>query len=380
MPAARDGVPPRNSAAQFESQIPIIPFIRTWPSRRTRCKLQCGGDTKAERRTISPTRVEAINPVLSLLACVLIFLCGTLSFAQQAIPVSIVNLSGLKVPELTIANFVASYNGKAVQVESASPDNNGRRIVLLLDVSDSMLGRTSDADWNFPLDVADHLLAAMPPSTAIGLAAFGTGLEHVMSPTNDRTKLKDEVEVVRKARWSFSKHDQADTSIRDAIIAAAKLFDHPQLGDVLYIITDGIDNTSEANIDDVYQALACRGIRLFAFVVSARTQIRFGSATAEGQRTMRELSEDTGGFSFLRLLPSASPYSSELVDSRGKPTDLAKQFAFQYRAILGVYRLSVDLPEVHRKRQDWQLELSGLDTATKNNLALLYPKKFELCD
>ncbi len=142
--------------------------------------------------------------MLSLLACVLIFLCGTLSFAQQAIPVSIVNLSGLKVPELTTANFVASYNGKAVQVESASPDNNGRRIVLLLDVSDSMLGRTSDADWNFPLDVADHLLAAMPPSTAIGLAAFGTGLEHVMSPTNDRTKLKDEVEVVRKARWSFS--------------------------------------------------------------------------------------------------------------------------------------------------------------------------------
>ncbi len=95
---------------------------------------------------------------------------------------------------------------------------------------------------------------------------------------------------------------------------------------------------------------------------------------------MRELSEDTGGFSILRLLPSASPYSSELVDSRGKPTDLAEQFAFQYRAILGVYRLNVDLPEVHRKRQDWQLELSGLDTATKNNLALLYPKKFELCD
>jgi hypothetical protein len=337
------------------------------------------GAREAARHGSSHPALRITRLLSSLLAC--IFLCGALSFAQQAIPVSIVNVNGLKVPELTNANFAASYNGKAVRVESANADMNVRRIVLLLDVSDSMLGQASDADWNFPLNIANHLLEAMPSSTVIGLSAFGTGLEHVTSPTNDRTKLKDEVEVVRRARWSFSKYNRPDTSIRDAIIAAARLFDHPQLGDVLYVITDGIDNTSEASIDDVYQALACRGIRLFTFLVSARAKIRFDSATAAGQRTMLDLSEDTGGFSILELLPSASPYHSrDLVDRGGKPTDLAAELILQYRAILSVYRLSVDLPEVQRKRQDWRLELSGLDAATKNNLTLLYPKKFELCD
>ena len=187
----------------------------------------------------------------TLLTCILICLWGTQSFAQQAIPVSIVTRSGSKLPDLTNANFAASYKGKTIRVGSAGFENSARRIVLLLDVSDSMLGRDSEADWNFPLDVAENLLKSIPSNTAIGLSAFGTELEHVVSPTADRKKLKDEVEEIRKARWSFSKHDQADTSIRDAIIAGAKLFDHPQLGDALYIITDGIDNTSEADIDEV---------------------------------------------------------------------------------------------------------------------------------
>lgn len=316
-----------------------------------------------------------------LLTCIPIILCGAVSFAQQAIPVSVVSLNSSKVPELTSANFAASYKGKAVRVESVRVDNTVRRIVLLLDVSDSMLGRDSDADWNFPLDVGENLLAAMPPSTVIGLSAFGTELEHAIPPTNDRKKLQDELEAVRKARWSFSKHDQADTSIRDAIIAGAKLFDHPQLGDALYIITDGIDNTSEAGIDEVYEALACRGIRLFTFVLSARADYRFTSAATAGQRAMRELSEDTGGFSILELLPSASPgHRHDIIDKSGNPTDLAESLVFQYRAILSVYRLSVDLPEVQHKRQDWRLDVSSLDTATKNNLVLVYPKKFELCN
>jgi hypothetical protein len=317
----------------------------------------------------------------TFLTCILIFLWGTVSFAQQAVPVSIVSLSGAKVPELASANFAASYKGKAIRVGSASVDSTVRRIVLLLDVSDSMLGRDSEADWNFPLDVAENLLAAMPSSTVVGLSALGTELEHITSPTYHRKTLKDEVEVIRKARWSFSKHDQADTSIRDAIIAGAKLFDHPQLGDALYVITDGIDNTSEAEIEEVYEALACRGIRLFTFVVSRRVDNRFTSATSAAQRTMRELSEDTGGGSILELLPSGSPdHRRDFVDKSGNPTNLAKALLFQYRAILGVYRLSVDLPEVRHKRQDWQLDLSGLDAATKNNLVLIYPKKFEFCD
>lgn len=317
----------------------------------------------------------------TLLTCILICLWGNRSFAQQAIPVSIVNLSGAKVPDLTNANFAASYKGKAIRVGSASVDNSARRIVLLLDVSDSMLGRDSESDWNFPLDVAENLLKSIPSSTAIGLSAFGTELEHVISPTNDRKKLRGEVEEIRKARWSFSKHDRADTSIRDAIIAGAKLFDHPQLGDALYIITDGIDNTSEANIDEVYKALACRGIRLFSFILSARADNRITSAATAGQRTMRELSDDTGGYSILELLPSGSPdHRRDFVDPSGKPTKLAEALVFQYRAILSVYRLSVDLPEAPHKRQDWQLDFSGLDTATKNNLVLINPRKFELCD
>ncbi len=315
----------------------------------------------------------------AIFTSILILLAGTLTgtpaLAQQAIPVSVFTRSGKSLPKLSGANFKATYKGKKVRVRTVTADHLVHRIVLLIDVSDSMLGRYSDADWDYPLNVAQQLLSAMPSNTAIGLAAFGTGLQHVISPTIDRKKVVEEVERVRKAHWSFSQGDQADTSIRDAIIAGAKMFDHPQLGDVLYVITDGFDNTSEAGIEDVYQALACRGIRLFSFIVSPRA-VAFGEPPM-----MRELSGDTGGYAIVDLLPSASPDGRrDFVDKSGKVTPLGEALVFQYRAILDVYRISADLPEVRHKRQDWHLDFSSLDTAGKNDWVLIYPHKFEMCD
>jgi hypothetical protein len=184
---------------------------------------------------------------------ILSLLSGTLTWAQQTIPVSIFSRNSVPVPDFTNSNLEASYRGKIVRVNSVTLDPGPRRIMLLLDVSDSMLGSTTDADWNFPLDIAEVLLVKMPRGTEIGMAVFATELGHVISPTNDRQKIIDEVAIVRKSRWEFAKQDQPNTAVWDAIIAGAKLFDRPRVGDVLYVITDGIDNKSKASAGSVDQ-------------------------------------------------------------------------------------------------------------------------------
>jgi hypothetical protein len=315
-----------------------------------------------------------------------LFLCllsGTLTWAQQTIPVSIFSRNSVPVPDLTNSNFEASYRGKTVRVNSVTEDPGPRRIMLLLDVSGSMLGSTTDADWNFPLDIAEALLIKMPRETEIGMAVFITELGQVISPTIDRQKIMDEVKIVRKSRGEFAKRNDQGTAVWDAIIAAAKLFDHPQVGDAVYVITDGIDNNSKANTGDVVQALACRGVRLFSFqLVDHRKAVRSITHTsAVAVQQLIEITEDTGGFLASAVRPSSADYHTwDFVDKSGNPTGLTAMLFGQYQRILNVYRMSVDLPEHLNNPQNWHLDFAGLDKSAKSELELFYPKKLVSCD
>ncbi len=315
----------------------------------------------------------AVGLILSLLT-------GALTWGQQTIPVSIFSRDNVPAPAFTNSNFKGSLKGNLVRVSSVTSDRGPRRIVILLDVSGSMLGSTTEADWNFPLDIAKALLVKMPPATEIGLAVFATELGHVVALTNDRKKLMDELEAVRKSRWEFG---DRDTAVWDAIIAGAKLFDRSQVGDALYLITDGIDNKSNKSPEDVIQVLACWGIRLFPFALAERrkTDRTVTPASYKAYLQLTEIATDTGGLLATALRPSSADHQRwEFVDKSGNPTELTASLFAQYQQILNVYRMTIDLPERLYKPQAWHLDFSGLGRTTRSNLVLLYPQKLASCD
>jgi hypothetical protein len=310
---------------------------------------------------------------------ILSLLTGASAWGQQTIPVSIFSRGNVAIPAFTNGNFKGSLKGNVVRISSVTSDPGPRRVVLLLDVSGSMLGSTTDADWIFPLDIAEILLVKMPPAVEVGLAVFATELDHVVAPTTDRKKLRDELEAVRKSRSEFG---DRDTAVWDAIVAGAKLFERSRVGDALYLITDGIDNKSSKSSEDAVQALACRGIRLFPFVLADRrkTDRTIKPASFKAQLQMMEMATDTGGLLAIAPRPSSADHRKwEFVDNAGNPTGLTASLFAQYQQILNVYRISIDLPERLNKPQGWHLDFDGIDRTARNNLTLVYPQKLATC-
>ncbi len=306
-------------------------------------------------------------------------LMGVLVRGQRIIPVSIFNHGSASAPVFTSGNFAGSFKGKAVHINSISPDPGPRRVIILLDISGSMLGSTTDADWNFPLDLAEVLLVKMPPNTQIGLAVFATELEHVVALTNDRKKLNQELETVRKSRWQFG---DRDTAIWDSILAGAKQFDGSQAGDAIYLITDGIDNKSEHSTQNVVQELSCSGIRLFPFLLEDRrkTDREIRPSSFSAQLKLTDMATDTGGLFATAMRPSSTDYQKwEFVDKSGNPTALTASLFAQYQQILNVYRLSIDLPGDVEKPEGWHLDFDGLDKTARSNFLLRYPQKLASC-
>ncbi len=83
-----------------------------------------------------------------LAALVLSLICVEFGWAQQescreqTVPVSVYDSKGLRVPDLTPADFEGSYLGKSIRVSSVSPEQGPHRVMLLLDTSGSMGARS----------------------------------------------------------------------------------------------------------------------------------------------------------------------------------------------------------------------------------------------
>jgi len=304
---------------------------------------------------------------------------GTISGAQQTVPVTILSRSSSQLPEFDSSNFAASSKGKIIQVSSVAHAVEPGRVIVLLDVSYSMLGTTTSADWNFPIDLARVLFIKMPPEVEVGLSVFATELGRGVGLTSDREKVIDELEDIRKVGMKFG---DGETSVWDSIIAGAKLFARPRVGDSLYLISDGIDTMSKASFRDVVQALDCRGIRLFAFQLADRrkTDRSITTASTAAHRQLLELTQDTGGVVASALRPSSAMSPTwDFVDKSGQPTELTTSLFAQYRVMLSVYDVGIELSERLYKPQDFNLELKGIDSARKSDLVIVYPKKLVPC-
>lgn len=285
---------------------------------------------------------------------------------QRIVPIHVSTRDGVAPPELTNARFQATYANKPVRVIAVGEEQKPHRLIVLLDASGSVRGGTT-AGWDATVEVAAQLLAALPP-LEIGLALFSEEVEPVLAPTTARERLVEEIERLRAGPRGTPGGRRQRTALWDSLLDSAQLFGPLQLGDVLYVITDGVDNFSETRPGAVTQAFLAGGIRLFAFAIA-------NQGFAYGTGELERLVEDTGG-----VVAAGSATDRRAFRAAQNSSPIGSALFAQHRQMLAFHRLELELPESIVRPQLWRLTLTGLDENEMESLVLTYPARLFPCN
>jgi len=285
---------------------------------------------------------------------------------QRIVPIHVSTRDGALPVKLTPAHFEATYANKPVRVTAVSGEQKPQRLIVLLDASGSVRGGTT-AGWEATIEVAAQLLAAMPP-LEIGLALFSEEVEPVVRPTSMRERVIEEIERLRGGPREPQGGRRQRTALWDSLLDSARMFGPLRPGDVLYVITDGVDNFSESRPAAVTQALLSEGIRLFAFAIA-------NQGFAYGSGELERMVEDTGG---VVAAGSATDWRAFRAARASSPIGAA--LYAQHRQILGFHRLEMELAETVVRPQPWRLALTGLDENEMKSVVLNYPARLFPCN
>jgi von Willebrand factor type A domain len=285
---------------------------------------------------------------------------------RQVVPIHISTLDGSPLPELTPAHFEAALDDTPIRVAGLSAEEQPRRLVLLLDASGSIRGGTTSG-WDATVEVAAQLLSALPP-LEVGLAFFGEDVHSLVPPTMERRRLLDEVERLRQGVPGPDAARPQRTALWDSLLESARMFGPFEAGDVLYVITDGVDNFSQSRPPDVTQALLASGIRLFAFAIANRG---FAYGTGDLERVVMY----TGG-----VVAEGSASDWRDFNAGRRSTPIGSALYEQDRQILGFRRLELELPGPLTRPLPWRLVPTGLDENARKNIVLNYPATLCCCN
>jgi VWA domain-containing protein len=307
--------------------------------------------------------------------CVMPACAQHLSCQRRTIPVSIASTDTTPLRTLSSVDFKGSYQRKPVSITSATVSQESPRVVILLDASGSMQRGWSNSEWKFAVGIGEDLVAGLPPTTEIGLAFFSTKPIRIATPTNEREKLKNQLNALRTDTKALPPEPRK-TALWDAIIDSLYMFDNPRLGDAIYVITDGHENASSHTSKDTIQTLGAVGVRLFAFIINEERLPPAPEKLLSAQNLL-QIIEDTGGTSVDYRPHYSGPIpffpGADLFDKSDNPTRAGLLLAAQARQMLSFYRLDIDLPSVVDKPREWKLDLVGLGKSQREALVLTYP-------
>ena len=292
---------------------------------------------------------------------------------ERTIPVGIYTKDGTAAPGLNRANLIGTYQNKPVSVKSVEVEKRLPRVILLLDTSGSMQIQKAAT-----LNVAQGVLSRLPPEMEVGLALFADVIVRVAPPTTDHVKLLAQLEALRRPREYF----KGKTALWAAITEGAQMIGTPQVGDVVYLISDGRENGSMSHKTDVEAALGTAGVRLFSFVTLAIGRDPPPSPeddVGRGLSDLQQIVQATGGAQY-------GVFSSHFIvppdlrlDKEGKTTPLGFSVDFQLWLLLNFYHVDIDLPQTVKKPGSWKLDLLGLSKSQRDNLVLTYPRMLFPC-
>jgi hypothetical protein len=322
-------------------------------------------------QTPSGFDMKLSKPAIWLVLCWL--LCPQLLRAQQncvdrEVDVNVLNNDGQVVERLSAADFKGFVHRKPVEIVSVVWDQNPHRVLILLD------GRglaTTPETWTLALDRADKIVTRMPAATEIGLIAFTWRSKHNLDFTTDRQEILGGLRGLRTIA-NVKPRGHVQNALWKAISESLRSFAPPRHGDVLYVVSDGVDSKSEVDWGGLENSAVASGIRVFAFQVQwliGGSPMRVVGSTHE----LKELVDATGGYLIMHFQPLPKVAFSQLGP---KMEDDLAGLDRQFRQIIGYYRVEVRVPQPVDKPEKWDLRVIGRNNA---NNSVVYPQILASC-
>ncbi len=204
-------------------------------------------------------------------------------FPQVTVYVSVTNAAGEPVG-VDPSTIEISENGQVMQPTSVSGGGQGGTgpltTMLVIDISGSMeknnkIGAAKDA--------AKSYVAQMRPGDQAGLIAFDSQVHNVQPLTTDIAALTSAIDGLQPG---------SDTAMYDGIKAGTAALEGVSGRKAIIVLSDGLDNRSSSNADDVVNSVGPSGVTISA--------IGFGDPNATGQAGIDEaglqsLASRTGG-------------------------------------------------------------------------------------
>ena len=240
------------------------------------------------------TRMWKVSSLLSILWALSLWAFGqsVSSLPTHPLIVSVVDAHGRADRSLTKENFRVHLNGKTAAVVDAHYRLAPRRIVVLLDMSGSMIGEARQK-WQIAREALEDFLIETPVEAPIAMLTFSSQIQDRFGFLEGRNAITN---------WLNEHPDQpmpikhsTRTALFDAMLDALQLLHPFQSGDAIYAITDGADNVSRSSPSQLRNRLLRSDIRVFAFLFADPA---VGREEQEGETAFLNMVEASGGFAF----------------------------------------------------------------------------------
>ncbi len=325
----------------------------------------------------------------------LLFCCGSVAMAQnnscldRTIPVSVIDETGAPVGGLTAADFRAEIHGRGVKIVGLSEVDRPHRTLILLDASGIMNGGM----WITECYAAEKFADSNRPNNSLALYIFG-------EKANDRVGfLEGSGAVQSKLRQSVDdpeymrNHVRGKAALRDAILEGIKFFGVPMMGDSMFIITDGYDDSSKSGQKQLRNKVEGSGIRLFFCLLS------YGSVSGDGRLAIdigspKNLAENSGGgllgpvfkdgsvdSFYTGISPPVPSHPIDVPDDlvSDKNPGLLRALAPFYTAMTEVRQLEIVLDNPVERPEKLKLSLSKEKAQQLKGAKILYPHELSPC-
>ncbi len=218
-------------------------------------------------------------------------------FPQVTVYVSVTDASGqpLAVDPSTIQ---LSENGQVMQTKSAAsggPVTKGPgqiTTMLVIDISGSM---ATDNKLDSAKKAADAYVDQMRPGDQAGVEAFDTHVKVAQAITADHQALKNAIDALQPG---------SDTAMFDALMNAEQLLANVGGRKAIIVLTDGMDNRSKSNEDEVIKGIGPSGLTIST--IGLGNPNATGSLQGIDEGVLKSLAQKAGG------IYSYSPDPSQL--------------------------------------------------------------------
>ena len=253
------------------------------------------------QRTIRIPSISLRACLLSLLPLLMLF-SAPAAFAQTSGPqIRITQVDKSRFPQVTVYVSVVNENGEPVGIDPKTIqifENNqamqpteirgggdASQIVpittmLVIDISGSMdkNGKLAAAK-----DAAKKYVSQMRSGDQAGLMTYDTKTYYVQPITTDTAALTAAIDALQTG---------SDTAMYNALVEAEKNLEPVSGRKSIIVMTDGLDNKSQATADDVIAGIGQSGLSI--------STIGFGDASSRGQvgldeAGLKSLAEKAGG-------------------------------------------------------------------------------------